>query len=138
MRPELFHSVILKVPFLDVTHTMLNDLLPLTTHEYEEWGNINDEEVFEYIRSYSPYDNIKEQNYPHMYITTSLNDFRAPYWNALKYVAKLRSKRTNQGVILLKITDHGHYDEAGKYGNVDDIASEYAFICKTLGVNMKS
>jgi oligopeptidase B len=134
MRPDLFQTIIMKVPFLDVYGTMVDPSLPLTEYEYEEWGNIKDPVVREYIKGYSPYQNIKAQRYPNMLISASMNDYRAPYWNSLKYVARLRSIRTGETDIVLRLRQFGHADEVGKDNFQDNVIQEYAFMFSTMGI----
>jgi oligopeptidase B len=141
LKPEYFQSVILRVPFLDVSNTMLNENLPLTMNEYEEWGNPKSKEVLDFIKSYSPYQNIdKEKNYPHLLITSSLFDYRVPFWNSLKFVAKMREFRRmkdNKKLLLLRMKDYGHNEEIGKNAMIENVILEYSFICSTLEVDLK-
>jgi len=129
MRPDLYKAVFLDVPFLDVINTMLDDKLPLTTGEYEEWGNPNVKEYFDYMKSYSPYDNIKAQNYPAMFFFTALNDTRVGYWESAKMVAKLRDTKTDDNIMLLK-TDFfsGHGGSSGRFAYLEELAYRYALI----------
>ncbi|HEX4943588.1 MAG TPA: S9 family peptidase, partial [Usitatibacteraceae bacterium] len=116
LRPDLFKAVVSQVPFVDVVNTMLDATLPLTTQEYIEWGNPNKEGDYKYIRKYSPYDNIERKAYPAMLVEASLNDSQVPYWEAAKYVAKLRACRTDSNVLLLKtILEAGHGGASGRY-----------------------
>ena len=134
-RPDLFRAVLSHVPFVDVMNTMLDPSLPLTVAEYEEWGNPNEVEAFEYMRSYSPYDNLKAGNYPAMLVKTSLNDSQVMYWEPAKYVAKLRTLKTNDRPLLLHINmDAGHGGVSGRYDYLKEIAFDYAFLLKELGV----
>jgi len=129
MRPELFKAVILDVPFVDVINTMLDDKLPLTTGEYEEWGNPNDKKYFNYIKSYSPYENVKVQNYPPMFFFTGLNDSRVGYWEPAKMVAKLRTLKTDNNILLLKTNiNSGHGGDSGRYSYYKELAMKYAII----------
>jgi len=131
--PELFKAVIAKVPFVDVLTTMLDDSLPLTVTEWEEWGNPRKEEYYFYIKSYSPYDNVRPISYPNMLITAGLNDPRVQYWEPVKWTAKLRELNTSDNLILLKIDmDKGHMGSKGRYDYLKDIAFEYAFILKVF------
>ena len=131
MRPELFHTVVANVPFVDVLNTMLDKTLPLTTGEYEEWGNPEDPDFFEYIQSYSPYDNVRQQAYPHMYITGGLYDPRVQYWEPAKWVARLRRCNTSDSIILLKTNmDAGHGGASGRYDYLREVAYEYAFLLR--------
>jgi oligopeptidase B len=134
-RPDLFRVVLSHVPFVDVMNTMLDASLPLTVAEYEEWGNPNEVEAFAYMRSYSPYDNLKAGPYPAMLVKTSLNDSQVMYWEPAKYVAKLRTLKTNDTPLLLHINmDAGHGGASGRYDYLKEIAFDYAFLLTQLGV----
>ena len=133
-RPDLLRAAIANVPFVDVLNTMLDDTLPLTQLEYDEWGNPQEREFYEYIRSYSPYDNVKAQNYPHILITAGLNDPRVTYWEPAKWTAKLRSLKTDQNLLLLKTNlSAGHGGASGRYEYLKEIALEYTFLLLTFG-----
>lgn len=134
-RPELFAAAIAEVPFVDVLNTMQNPDLPLTVTEYDEWGDPNQPEVFERIRSYAPYENVKPQAYPALLVVAGYNDSRVQYWEAAKWVAKLRATRTEDHLLLLK-TDlgAGHGGMSGRYQALRDVALEYAFLFKVLGL----
>jgi oligopeptidase B len=135
LRPDLFRAIVSEVPFLDVVNTMLDDTLPLTTGEYEEWGNPNSREYFDYMLSYSPYDNLKRGAYPAMLVETSLNDSQVMYWEPAKYVAKLRTLKTDGNPLLLRINmDAGHGGASGRYDFLKEIAFTYAFILGVLNV----
>ena len=133
MRPELFHAVIAKVPFVDTLNTMLDPTLPLTISEYEEWGNPEDKQFYDYIRSYSPYDNVAPREYPMMLVTAGLNDPRVSYWEPAKWVAKLRALKKDSNVLLLK-TDlgSGHFGPSGRYEGIKETAFDYAFLLQAL------
>ncbi|MEO8736626.1 MAG: S9 family peptidase [Edaphobacter sp.] len=134
-RPDLFHVVLSHVPFVDVMNTMLDASLPLTVAEYEEWGNPNEAEAFAYMRSYSPYDNLKPGSYPAMLVKTSLNDSQVMYWEPAKYVARLRTLKTNDTPLLLYINmDAGHGGASGRYDYLKEIAFDYSFLLTQLGV----
>jgi oligopeptidase B len=134
-RPDLFRVVLSHVPFVDVMNTMLDASLPLTVAEYEEWGNPNEPEAFAYMRSYSPYDNLKGAAYPAMLVKTSLNDSQVMYWEPAKYVARLRTLKTNDTPLLLHINmDAGHGGASGRYDYLKEIAFDYAFLLTQLGV----
>ena len=121
-------------PFVDVMNTMLDPSLPLTVGEYEEWGCPEEKEYFDYILSYSPYDNIEKKAYPNMLVTAGLNDPRVSYWEPAKYVAKLRAMKTDNNMLLLKTNmSAGHMGASGRYDFLKEIAFEYAFIFKVLG-----
>jgi len=135
LRPDLFSVVLSHVPFVDVMNTMLDASLPLTVPEYEEWGNPNEKEAFEYMLSYSPYDNLKAGAYPAMLVKTSLNDSQVMYWEPAKYVAKLRTLKQNDTPLLLHINmDAGHGGASGRYDYLKEIALDYAFMLTQLGV----
>jgi len=128
--PELWGAVVADVPFVDVLNTMLDDTLPLTPGEWPEWGNpITDLEAFEYIRSYSPYDNVKPQDYPPMLITGGLTDPRVTYWEPAKWAAKMRATKTDDNLLLLKINmGAGHGGKSGRWDKLHEVAETYAFI----------
>ena len=136
LRPDLFKAAVAYVPFVDVLNTMLDASLPLTTSEYIEWGNPNNKDEYEYIKSYSPYDNVKRQKYPAMLVRTSLNDSQVPYWEAAKWVAKLRTIKTDSNVLLLKTNmGAGHGGASGRYDALHDTAFDYAFLLTQLGIS---
>jgi oligopeptidase B len=136
MRPDLFHVVLAQVPFVDVINTMLDASLPLTTSEYLEWGNPNEKAAYDYIKTYSPYDNITAKNYPAMLVKVSLNDSQVPYWEGTKFVAKMRALKTDNNLLLLKVNmGAGHGGSSGRYDALHDIAFDYAFILSQLGIN---
>jgi oligopeptidase B len=123
------------VPFVDVLNTMLDDTLPLTTLEYNEWGNPSHPEYYQYIKSYAPYENISAQAYPHLLITSGISDPRVTYWEPAKWVAKLRELKTDDHLLLLKIhLDSGHAGASGRFERLKEIALDYAFIFKVLGL----
>lgn len=133
MRPDLFKILIARVPFVDVINTMSDETLPLTITEYEEWGNPNEKSYFDYIASYSPYENVKKQDYPHMLITAGLNDPRVSYWEPAKWTAKLRTHKTDDNRLLLKTNmEAGHGGASGRYDYIKEMAFEYAFILDIL------
>ena len=135
MRPELFRAVVSHVPFVDVMNTMLDASLPLTVPEYEEWGDPNQEEYFRYMLSYSPYDNLKAMKYPAMLVKTSLHDSQVMYWEPAKYVAKLRTLKTGDNPLLLVTNmQAGHGGASGRYDYLKEIALDYAFLLRELGV----
>jgi oligopeptidase B len=132
-RPELFGAAVATVPFVDVVNTMKDPSLPLTTFEYEEWGNPADMEVLEAMKAYSPYDNVRQTRYPPVLVTAGLNDPRVPYWEAAKWVAKLRQHQTGPDPILLKTNlDSGHMGASGRYDYWKEIAFEQAFLLSRL------
>ncbi len=127
--PELFHGIVAQVPFVDVLTTMLDDSIPLTTGEYDEWGNPNDPEFYNYIKSYSPYDNVTARNYPHLLVTTGLHDSQVQYWEPAKWVAKLRDMKTDQNLLLMHTDmESGHGGASGRFKSLRDTARDYAFI----------
>jgi len=128
--PDLWGAVVADVPFVDVLNTMLDDSLPLTPGEWPEWGNpLKDKAAFELIRSYSPYDNVKAQDYPPMLITGGLNDPRVTYWEPAKWAAKLRATKTDRNLLLLKINmGAGHGGKSGRWEHLHEIAEAYAFV----------
>ena len=127
--PELYNGVIAAVPFVDVVTTMLDDTIPLTTSEYDEWGNPNDKTFYEYIKSYSPYDNIKQQAYPHLLVTTGLHDSQVQYWEPAKWVAQLRLHKKDETVLYLDTNmSAGHGGASGRFDALKEIAKKYAFL----------
>ncbi|EJL73292.1 S9 family peptidase [Chryseobacterium populi] len=129
--PNLFNGIVAQVPFVDVVTTMLDETIPLTTGEYDEWGNPNDEEYYHYMKDYSPYDNIEAKDYPHMLITTGLHDSQVQYWEPAKWTAKLRELKTDDHLLLFK-TDMsaGHGGASGRFESLKEDALEYAFLLK--------
>jgi oligopeptidase B len=135
MRPGLFRAVVSHVPFVDVMNTMLDATLPLTVPEYEEWGNPNEGEYFRYMLSYSPYDNLRPGGYPAMLVKTSLHDSQVMYWEPAKYVAKLRTLKTDTSHLLLVTNmQAGHGGASGRYDYLKEIAFDYAFLLRELGI----
>ena len=129
MRPDAFAGVVTEVPFVDVITTMLDETIPLTTGEYDEWGNPNDQLFYEYIKSYSPYDNIEAKDYPHLLVMTGLHDSQVQYWEPAKWVAKLRAVKTDDHILLLKTNmDAGHSGASGRYRRYREYALQYAFL----------
>ncbi|MEG1238701.1 MAG: S9 family peptidase [Flavobacterium sp.] len=127
--PELYNGVIAQVPFVDVITTMLDDSIPLTTGEYDEWGNPNNKKYYDYMLSYSPYDNVKAQNYPNMYVSTGLHDSQVQYWEPAKWVAKLRDLKTNNNFLFLDTNmDAGHGGASGRFEALRDLAKEFSFL----------
>jgi oligopeptidase B len=129
MNPELYNGVIAQVPFVDVVTTMLDDTIPLTTGEYDEWGNPNDRKYYDYMLSYSPYDQVKAQAYPNMYVSTGLHDSQVQYWEPAKWVAKLRVMKTNDKQLFLDTNmDAGHGGASGRFEALKELAKEFAFL----------
>jgi oligopeptidase B len=135
MRPDLFRAVVSKVPFVDVINTMLDASLPLTAGEWEEWGDPRNPDEYEYMLSYSPYDQLQPRAYPAMLVTTALNDSQVMYWEPAKYVARLRAIKTDRNALLLKTNlDAGHGGASGRYDYLHEVAFDYAFILTQLGI----
>jgi oligopeptidase B len=137
MRPDLFRAVHLAVPFVDVMNDMMDPTLPLTTTDYPEWGNPNDNrETYDYILSYSPYDNLRKTAYPAMLLTESLNDSQVAYWEAAKYVAKARTLKTDNNPLLLKMKmdPAGHGGASGRYDQLKDVAFQYSWLLSQAGI----
>lgn len=135
MQPDLYKGIIAAVPFVDVVTTMLDDSIPLTTQEYDEWGNPNDPEYYQYMLSYSPYDNIVHQEFPHMLITSGLHDSQVQYWEPTKWTAKLREYNIGDSVILLYTNmEAGHGGTSGRFEGLHEVALQYAFLLDLVGV----
>ena len=136
MAPELYNGIIAAVPFVDVVTTMLDDSIPLTTGEYDEWGNPNDKLYYEYMKSYSPYDNIETKEYPNMLITAGLHDSQVQYWEPAKWVAKLRDMKTDNNKLYLKTNmDAGHGGASGRFESIKEDAEEFAFLLDLEGIS---
>lgn len=136
MRPGLFRTVISHVPFVDVLNTMLDASLPLTVTEYEEWGNPQVPEDYFYMKTYCPYTNLERRAYPTMLVKTGLNDSQVMYWEPAKYVAKLRTLKTDSNPLLFKINmGAGHGGASGRYDYLREIALDYAFLLTQLGIH---
>jgi len=139
MRPDLFKTIVLDVPFVDVINTMMDDKLPLTVDEYQEWGNPNKKKYYEYIKSYSPYENVKAQAYPNMLFFTGLNDTRVGYWEPAKMVAKLRTLKTDNNLLLLKTAlNSGHSGGSGRYAYYKDLSYKLAIIFDLYEQDLKA
>jgi len=135
MRPELFHGMIAQVPFVDVVTTMLDSTIPLTTGEYDEWGDPNQREYFDYMLSYSPYDNVEAKAYPHLLVTAGLHDSQVQYWEPAKWVAKLRALKTDEHRLLLKTNmEAGHSGASGRFKRYEETAMIYVFLLDLAGV----
>jgi oligopeptidase B len=135
MAPELYNGVIAAVPFVDVVTTMLDDTIPLTTGEYDEWGNPNDPEYYEYLKSYSPYDNVVAKQYPNMLVTTGLHDSQVQYWEPAKWVAKLRELKKGSSILLLQINmETGHGGASGRFEALKEVAMDYSFLFDLEGI----
>ncbi len=134
MRPELFCAAVAKVPYVDNLNTGLDPTLPLTISEFEEWGNPEQKEPYDYIKSYSPYENVAPRDYPTMLVTAGLNDPRVSYWEPAKWVAKLRASKKDKNILLLKTNmGSGHFGPSGRYENIKEVAFDYAFLLWALG-----
>ncbi len=135
LAPELYRGIIAAVPFVDVVTTMLDPDIPLTTSEYDEWGNPNVKEYYDYILSYSPYDNVVRKAYPNLLITTGLNDSQVQYWEPAKWAAKLRDLKTDNNLLLLKTDmDTGHGGKSGRFESLKLTAFEFAFMLDLEGI----
>jgi len=131
MQPMLWNGVIAAVPFVDVVTTMLDDTIPLTTGEYDEWGNPNDKEYYFYIKSYSPYDNVEKKDYPNILITTGYWDSQVQYWEPAKWIAKLREKKTDNNLLIMNCDmETGHGGASGRFKRLKEVALEYSFLLK--------
>jgi oligopeptidase B len=137
MRPEAFGAIIAEVPFVDVLNTMLDETLPLTPPEWPEWGNpIADAEAFHRIAGYSPYENVRPQKYPDMLVLAGISDPRVTYWEPAKWVARLRSVKTDGGLLAFRINmEAGHAGAAGRFDRLKEVALTYAFAIKVTGAN---
>ena len=132
--PDMWKGIVSAVPFVDVVTTMLDESIPLTTGEYDEWGNPNDKEYYEYIKSYSPYDNIEAKDYPAMLVTTGYHDSQVQYFEPAKYVAKLREMKTDNNPLVFHINmDAGHGGQSGRFRRFKETAMEYAFMLDLAG-----
>lgn len=135
MQSNLFEGVIAAVPFVDIVTTMLDESIPLTTGEYDEWGNPNKKEFYDYMLSYSPYDNVEAKDYPNMLVTTGLHDSQVQYWEPAKWVAKLRDMKTDDNLLLIHTNmDAGHGGASGRFKQHKETALEYAFLLKLAGI----
>ncbi len=136
MRPDLFHAALVGVPFVDVMNTMLDETLPLTVGEFEEWGNPKEKPAFDYMMTYSPYDNIEAKKYPNMLVRTSFNDSQVMYWEPAKYVAKMRAIRTDHNMMILKtnMDPAGHGGASGRYDRLHEKAFDYAYFLTQMGI----
>ena len=135
MRPDLFNGVIAAVPFVDVITTMSDASIPLTTNEYDEWGNPANKESYDYMKSYSPYDNVEKKNYPNMLVTTGLHDSQVQYFEPAKWVARLRAMKTDSNKLFLYTNmEAGHGGASGRFKPLKDKAREYAFLLALEGI----
>lgn len=135
MKPEIFHGVVAQVPFVDVVSTMLDESIPLTTGEFDEWGNPKNKDSFDYMLSYSPYDNVKSQDYPNILVTTGLHDSQVQYWEPAKWVAKLRELKTDKNILLMRTNmETGHGGTTGRFKVYEEVAQDYAFLLNLEGI----
>lgn len=135
MSPQTFNGIVAQVPFVDVVNTMLDENIPLTTNEYDEWGNPNNKDAYLYMKSYSPYENVASKNYPNILVTTGLHDSQVQYFEPAKWVAKLRAMKTDNNVLLLQTNmDFGHGGASGRFDYLKDVALVYAFLFKLEGI----
>ena len=135
MAPELYHGVVAAVPFVDVVTTMLDESIPLTTGEFNEWGNPKNKDAYEYMLSYSPYDQVSAQDYPNMMVTTGLHDSQVQYFEPAKWVARLRDRRTDSNKLIMHTNmDAGHGGASGRYRRYRETAQEYAFLAGLAGL----
>ena len=134
MRPDLWGGIVAQVPFVDVVTTMLDASIPLTTFEWDEWGDPRQREYYDYMLSYSPYDNVEATDYPHMLVTTGLHDSQVQYWEPAKWVARLRAKKTDDNLLLLKTNmSAGHGGASGRFDRYRETALVYAFLLDRAG-----
>jgi oligopeptidase B len=134
--PDLWHGVIAGVPFVDVVNTMLDESIPLTTNEFDEWGNPKNKDSYFYMKSYSPYENVEKKNYPNLLVTTGLHDSQVQYFEPSKWVAKLRAMKTDNNILLLHTNmDFGHGGASGRFDSLKDVALQYSFLLTLEGIN---
>jgi oligopeptidase B len=135
LAPEMWHGIVAQVPFVDVVNTMLDESIPLTTNEFDEWGNPKNKDAYFYMKSYSPYENVEKKNYPNMIVTTGLHDSQVQYFEPAKWVAKLRDMKTDQNVLLLKTNmEFGHGGASGRFDYLKDVALNYVFLFTLEGI----
>jgi oligopeptidase B len=135
MRPDLFKGIVAEVPFVDVITTMLDPSIPLTTGEYDEWGDPNQKDVYQYMLSYSPYDNVEAKQYPNLLATGGLHDSQVQYWEPAKWVAKLRDLKTDNNRVLLKTNmEAGHGGSSGRFRRHRETAFSYVFLLDLAGI----
>lgn len=134
MRPDLWKGVVAAVPFVDVVTTMLDETIPLTTGEFDEWGNPKDKEYYEYMKPYSPYDNIEAKDYPALMVTTGLHDSQVQYWEPAKWVTKLRALKTDKNPLVLHTNmESGHGGKSGRFRRLEETAMQYTFLLELAG-----
>jgi oligopeptidase B len=138
LQPELYRGIVASVPFVDIVTTMLDEDIPLTTGEYDEWGDPGKKEYYEYMLGYSPYDNVEAKDYPNMLVTAGLHDSQVQYWEPAKWVAKLRDMKTDDHLLLLHTNmDAGHGGQSGRFRRFHETAMEYAFFLKLAGISSR-
>jgi oligopeptidase B len=136
MAPTLWHGVVAQVPFVDVVNTMLDESIPLTTNEFNEWGNPKNKDAYNYMKSYSPYENIERKNYPNLLVTTGLHDSQVQYFEPAKWVAKLRAMKTDDNILLLETNmEFGHGGASGRFDYLKDLSLQYAFLFTLEGID---
>jgi oligopeptidase B len=134
--PEHYKAIVVHVPFVDVVTSMLDESIPLTTNEFDEWGNPKEKPFYDYMLSYSPYDNVAPQDYPAMLVTTGLWDSQVQYWEPAKWVARLRARKTDANPLLFRTTmEAGHGGKSGRFQVFREIAEEYAFVLDQAGID---
>src|SRR5690606_35756855 len=135
MAPDLWNGIIAQVPFVDVVNTMLDETIPLTTNEYDEWGNPNEKSAYDYMKSYSPYENVEAKAYPNLLVLTGLHDSQVQYFEPAKWVAKLRAIRTDDNLLLMKTNmEAGHGGASGRFQRYHETALTYAFFLDLAGI----
>jgi len=135
LAPDLWNGIIADVPFVDVVNTMLDESIPLTTNEFDEWGNPKKKDAYDYMKSYSPYENVEEKAYPNMLVTTGLHDSQVQYFEPAKWVAKLRAMKTDKKVLLLKTNmEFGHGGASGRFDYLKDVSLRWAFLFALEGI----
>ena len=136
MEPGMCAVAVADVPFVDVINTMLDETIPLTVIEFEEWGNPKEKKFYEYMKSYSPYDNVGAKSYPHIMVLAGYNDPRVMYWEPAKWTARLRALKTDSNDLLMKTEmQAGHFSSSGRFDYLKDVAFYYAFVLDKLGIN---
>jgi oligopeptidase B len=136
MAPEMWNGIVAQVPFVDVVNTMLDESIPLTTNEFDEWGNPKNKDAYFYMKSYSPYENVEKKNYPNILVTTGLHDSQVQYFEPAKWVAKLREMKTDKNLLLMKTNmEYGHGGASGRFDYLKEVALNYAFLFKLEGIN---
>jgi oligopeptidase B len=136
MAPNLYRGVLAAVPFVDVITTMLDESIPLTSGEFDEWGDPRKQEYYQYMLSYSPYDQVRSQAYPNLLVTTGLHDSQVQYWEPAKWVAKLRDYKTDDNILLFKTDmDAGHSGKTGRFQSLQDVALYYSFFLSLEGIS---